>query len=80
LAGFSDFVAELNRRRMVRALLGWGIDSFAILQVYEPVMHGLHLPEWALSFVVVAGPGQPVSVTAVTRLERRFELPTRLGS
>jgi len=25
-----------------------------MLQVYEPVMHGLHLPEWTLSFVVVA--------------------------
>jgi TolB-like protein len=54
LAGFSDFVAELKRRRVIRALLGWGIASFAVLQVYEPVMHGLHLPEWTLSFVVVA--------------------------
>jgi len=36
-----------------RALLGWGIAAFAVLQVYEPVMHGLHLPEWTLSFVVV---------------------------
>jgi hypothetical protein len=63
LAGFSDFVAELKRRRVIRALLGWGIASFAILQVYEPVMHGLHLPEWTLSFVVVAlGLGFPVTV------------------
>jgi TolB-like protein/Tfp pilus assembly protein PilF len=38
---------------VIRALLGWGIASFAVLQVYEPVMHGLHLPEWTLSFVVV---------------------------
>jgi TolB-like protein len=46
---------------VVRALLGWGIASFAVLQVYEPVMHGLHLPEWTLSFVVVAlGLGFPV--------------------
>jgi TolB-like protein len=36
-----------------RALVGWGIFSFAILQVFEPVMHGLHLPDWTLSAVVV---------------------------
>jgi TolB-like protein len=48
---------------VIRALLGWGIASFAVLQVYEPVMHGLHLPEWTLSFVVVAlGLGFPVTV------------------
>jgi TolB-like protein/tetratricopeptide (TPR) repeat protein len=53
LAGFEDFVAELKRRRVVRALAVWGVLSFAILQVYEPLMHGLHLPEWTLSFVIV---------------------------
>jgi TolB-like protein len=47
---------------VIRALLGWGIASFAILQVYEPVMHGLHLPEWTLSFIVVLlGLGFPVT-------------------
>ena len=62
VVGFSDFVAELKRRRVIRALLGWGIASFAVLQVYEPVMHGLHLPEWTLSFVVVIlGLGFPVT-------------------
>jgi serine/threonine-protein kinase len=53
VAGFSDFIAELKRRRVVRAVLGWGIFSFALLQIYEPVMHGLHLPEWTLTLVVV---------------------------
>jgi TolB-like protein len=48
---------------VIRALLGWGIASFAVLQIYEPLMHGLHLPEWTLSFVVVAlGLGFPVTV------------------
>jgi TolB-like protein len=62
LAGFSDLVAELKRRRVFRALLGWGVAAFAALQVYEPVMHGLHLPEWTLSFVVVAlGLGFPIT-------------------
>ena len=63
LAGFSDFINELRRRRVVRALLLWGVVAFAVLQVYEPVMHGLHLPEWTLSFVVIGlGLGFPVTV------------------
>ena len=49
---------------MVRALIGWGLFSFAVLQVYEPVMHGLHLPEWTLGAVVVSlGLGFPVTAT-----------------
>ena len=46
--------AELNRRRVFRAVIGYGIVTFALLQVVEPVMHGLHLPEVTLTFVVVA--------------------------
>jgi serine/threonine-protein kinase len=57
-----EFIAELRRRRVIRALLVWGVAAFAVLQVYEPVMHGLHLPEWTLSFVVVfLGLGFPVT-------------------
>ena len=63
LARFSDFVSELKRRRVIRALVGWGILAFAVLQVYEPVMHGLHLPDWTLSFVVLLlGVGFPITV------------------
>jgi TolB-like protein len=43
----------MRRRRVFRALVGWGIFSFAVLQVFEPLMHGLHLPEWTLSAVIV---------------------------
>jgi TolB-like protein/Flp pilus assembly protein TadD len=47
---------------VVRAVLGWGILSFAVLQIYEPVMHGLHLPEWTLTLVVVIlGAGFPAT-------------------
>src|SRR5437867_8603251 len=48
------FLAELNRRRVFRALVGYGIAAFAVLQIVEPVMHGLHWPEVTLSYVVVA--------------------------
>ena len=33
--------------------MAWGVFAFALLQVYEPIMHGLHLPEWTLGLVVV---------------------------
>ena len=45
---------ELQRRRVFRAVIGYGIVSFALLQVIEPVMHGLHLPEVTLTFAVLA--------------------------
>jgi len=47
-------IAELKRRRVFRALVGYAIVAFAVLQVIEPVMHGLRLPDWTLSFVLVA--------------------------
>jgi TolB-like protein len=48
---------------VIRALLGWGIFAFAVLQIYEPVMHGLHLPEWTLSVVVLTlAAGFPATV------------------
>ncbi len=47
-------LAELTRRRVFRALVAYGIAAFAILQVIEPVMHGLHWPDVVLSYVVVA--------------------------
>src|SRR5438045_2203258 len=54
-------VAELKRRRVIRALVAYGIVAFAVLQIIEPVMHGLHWPESVLSQVVVAlGVGFPI--------------------
>src|SRR6266478_513443 len=49
-----SLLVELKRRRVFRALLGYGIAAFAVLQIVEPVMHGLHWPEAVLSYVVVA--------------------------
>src|SRR5437899_4419920 len=47
-------LAELKRRRVFRALVGYGLAAFAVLQISEPIMHGLHWPESVLSYVVVA--------------------------
>ena len=56
-------LAELKRRRVFRALIGYGIAAFAVLQIIEPVMHGLHWPDAVLSYVVVAlAVGFPVVV------------------
>ncbi len=46
-------ISELRRRRVFRALIGYGIAAFAVLQIVEPVMHGLHWPDAVLSYVVV---------------------------
>jgi len=58
----SALVRELRRRRVFRALAGYGIVAFAVLQVVEPVRNGLHLPDWILTFTVVGlGLGFPVA-------------------
>jgi protein-disulfide isomerase len=49
-----SLVAELKRRRVFRALIAWGLVAFAVLQVIEPVMHGMHWPDTTLSYVVTA--------------------------
>src|ERR1700738_4226769 len=45
-------------------MVGYGIPAVAVLQVVEPVMHGLHWPDAVLSYVVVAlAIGFPIVVT-----------------
>ncbi len=64
MGGLSNWFAELKRRRVIRALVGYGIAAFAVLQIIEPIMHGLRWPETALSYVVAAlAAGFPVVVT-----------------
>jgi hypothetical protein len=62
LASLSNFIAELRRRRVHGTLLAWGVVAFAALQVSEPIIHALHLPEWTLSVLVaVLALGFPVT-------------------
>ena len=57
-------ILELKRRRVFRALVVYGLLALAILQIIEPVMHGLHWPDAVLSYVVVAlGLGFPIVVS-----------------
>jgi len=61
--GLVQVVGAQQDRRVVRAVVGYGIGAFALLQIIEPVMHGLHWPEAVLSYCVVAlGLGFPVVV------------------
>jgi serine/threonine-protein kinase len=58
----AGFLAELRRRRVIRALFGWAVVSFAALQVAEPLMHALDLKDWVLKVVVaVLAAGFPVA-------------------
>jgi TolB-like protein/Tfp pilus assembly protein PilF len=62
-SSLAEFLDELKRRRVIRALIAYGIFSFTILQVIEPVMHGVHLPESMLSVVVaLLGVGFPLTI------------------
>ncbi len=62
-ATFGDLLAELKRRHVFRVMVGYGIFSFAVLQVTEPIMHGAGLPDWVLTVVLVAlVMGFPVAV------------------
>jgi len=59
----AGFVAELRRRGVLRAVLAYAVVAFAVLQVVEPVLHGLRLPDWVLTAVVIAlGAGFPVTI------------------
>ena len=46
--------AGLRQRRVFRAIVGYGIVAFGLLQIIEPIMHALHLPDATLTWFVVA--------------------------
>ena len=59
-----SLVAELQRRRVFRALVGYGVATFAVLQIAEPILHGFHWPDAVLSYIVAAlAIGFPVVVS-----------------
>ena len=72
---------------MFRALIAYGIVGFAVLQIIEPVMHGLHWPDAVLSYIVVAlAAGFPVVLMLAWifdvnegRIERTAGKPLRTG-
>jgi TolB-like protein/tetratricopeptide (TPR) repeat protein len=68
----SEWIDELRQRGVLRALLAYGVVVFAVLQVIEPVLHGLRLPDTSLSYVVVGlGMGFPLVAGLAWMFERR---------
>jgi len=52
---------ELRSRRVFRAVAAYGLVAFAALQVSEPVVHGLRLPEWTVTaLVILSAAGFPI--------------------
>jgi TolB-like protein/Tfp pilus assembly protein PilF len=86
--GAPSLFQELKRRRVFRALVGYGIAAFAVLQIIEPIMHGLHWPEAVLSYVVAAlALGFPIVVSLAWifdvnqgRIERAAPAPRLRGA
>lgn len=68
LQHFAHWIHALGRhqvRPVFRAIAAYGVVAFAVVEVTEPVMHALHLPEWILTLVVVLlGLGFPVVAVA----------------
>ncbi len=74
-----SLVAQLKGRRVFRAIFGYGVVLFAVLQVVEPLMHGLHLPDATLTWVLIAlGAAFPVVVGAALVLDAREGAAPRL--
>src|SRR5882762_3932076 len=50
----ASLFGEFKRRRVFRALVGYGIAAFAVLQIVGLIAHCIHWPDAVLSYVVVA--------------------------
>ena len=68
-----SLIAELQGRRVFRALLAYGIVAFAVLQVIEPIMHGRRWPDAVLGYVVV---GLALGFPVVVALAWNFDVGT----
>ena len=70
----ATLLAELKRRRVLRPVAGYGIAAFGVLQVIEPVMHGLRWPDAVLTWSVIAlAAGFPVTLVFAWVFYRRSE-------
>lgn len=50
-----NFLLELRQRKVCRAAMIYAVVVWLIFQVAEIIIPALHLPDWALGFVVVTG-------------------------
>jgi len=68
--GARGFIAELQRRKVFRVAVAYGVVAWVMVQVAETVFEPLQLPPWALTLVVVlAILGFPVAVALAWAFE-----------
>lgn len=57
------FIAELKRRRVFRAGLVYVVVAWAVIQAADIIMPRLGVPDWAVTFIIVAaGLGLPIAL------------------
>jgi predicted ATPase/Flp pilus assembly protein TadD len=72
---------ELKRRKVFRVAAMYGVIAWLLIQVAETVFPVLHLPEWTVTFVVVAALlGFPLALTLSWLFELRPESATEVPS
>jgi TolB-like protein/thioredoxin-like negative regulator of GroEL len=65
-----EFFGELQRRKVIRVAVAYGVVAWVVVQVAETVFEPLQLPPWALTLVVVlAILGFPVAVALAWAFE-----------
>ena len=64
------FIGELQRRKVIRVAVAYGVVAWVVVQVAETVFEPLQLPPWALTLVVVlAILGFPVALALAWAFE-----------
>jgi adenylate cyclase len=70
MKGAREFVGELQRRKVIRVAVAYGVVAWVVVQVAETVFEPLQLPPWALTLVVVlAILGFPLAVALAWAFE-----------
>ena len=76
MASLRQFVSELRRRRVFRALVIYLLIAWIVIQVGEATFSSLRLPEWTLTLVIaMAALGLPI----VLVLAWAYDLQPREG-
>ena len=53
VTAFREFLAELRRRRVIRALAWYVVAGWVVIQVAATVLPGLQVPQWSVTLVIV---------------------------
>lgn len=47
----SNFIAELKRRNVIRALILYAVSAWVLMQIVDVMFPALHLPEWTVTLI-----------------------------